>query len=418
MNMTYRIAVALAVVLALGEWGHAQPSAPPPAGPVSAPPTAADAPTGRDAVIYTEKSTPAAGSNDRLWVTADYLLAWTQGSSLPFLVTTSPQGTAQANAGVLGLPTTTTVFGNSTVNRGMRSGFQVGMGGWIDADRTLGVDIGFFMLESQAALFFANSQGNPIIARPFFDVSANGPSSQIVAFPGVSSGSITVSDRSNNFYGAHFDLQEVLCAGDGYRLLPLVGYRFLRSSDQLNADTNIVSAGAAGVVPGTRILTSDRFKATNDLHAANIGLRAQLERDRWTLELVTKLGVGNVHRVIGIGGQTQVTVPGVTAPASSAGGMLALSSNSGSFGSFDWTVVPEVGVNLAWKITDAWRLRLGYSLIYWPDIARAADQVSLILNSNLFPPARAGATPIAPLFSLVRSDTWIQNLSVGLEFRF
>ena len=41
---------------------------------------------------------------------AEYLFAWVQGFRLPPLVTTSPAGTPRASAGILGLPTTGTVF--------------------------------------------------------------------------------------------------------------------------------------------------------------------------------------------------------------------------------------------------------------------------------------------------------------------
>src|SRR6516165_4079308 len=39
-----------------------------------------------------------------LWVSSDYMLGFFQSARLPALVTTSPAGTARAQAGILGLP--------------------------------------------------------------------------------------------------------------------------------------------------------------------------------------------------------------------------------------------------------------------------------------------------------------------------
>jgi hypothetical protein len=118
--------------------------------------------------ISPENCAPAVTSPDHWWVSADYLLAWTRSKGVPPLVTTSPAGTPQATAGVLGQNTTTVLFGDKNVDGGYRSGVQLGAGFWIDPERTVALDLGVFMLESRNALFFAGSQnGNPILARPF-----------------------------------------------------------------------------------------------------------------------------------------------------------------------------------------------------------------------------------------------------------
>ena len=54
----------------------------------------------------------------------------------------------------------------------MRSGLRFDMGGWITADRFLGIDVGFSVLESRNALFYGASTGTPILARPFTDLAS------------------------------------------------------------------------------------------------------------------------------------------------------------------------------------------------------------------------------------------------------
>src|SRR5262245_36483289 len=59
-------------------------------------------------------------SGNLFWAEVD-LLAWSvKGDRLPPLVTTSPAGTPFAQAGVLGLSTTSVLFGDSSVNGAWR----------------------------------------------------------------------------------------------------------------------------------------------------------------------------------------------------------------------------------------------------------------------------------------------------------
>src|SRR5262249_47573832 len=90
------------------------------------------------------------GPPGRIWVRADYLLWWTQGMHLPPLVTTSPVGTSIENAGVLGVPGTTVLFGDSNVNDDLRSGGKITLGAWVNHEQTWGVEGYFFGLERQS----------------------------------------------------------------------------------------------------------------------------------------------------------------------------------------------------------------------------------------------------------------------------
>ena len=133
--------------------------------------------------------------------------------------------------------------------------------------------------------------------------------------------------------------------------------------------------------------------------------------------LVTKLAVGDLNRSIGITGRTHVAVPGAT-PADFSGGLLALSSNSGVFNSNDWTIVPEFGVNLGWNIRRNLEMHLGYSFLFWSEVARASEQVDVRVNPNLIPPPMGAATPSLPSFTLRKSDIWVHSITLGLEYRF
>jgi hypothetical protein len=101
------------------------------------------------------------------------------------------------------------------------------------------------------------------------------------------------------------------------------------------------------------------------------------------------------------------------------GGLYALASNIGSHHTHDWTVLPELGANLAWQATPNVRLTVGYSVLWLDRIARAADQVDTTLNPALLPPAtRAATTTDHPMFVLIRNDMWLQTINVGVELSY
>src|SRR4051812_3684532 len=95
----------------------------------------------------------------------EYLLWFGRGQNIPALVTTSPPGTPQAEAGVLGLPTTTTLFGDQAIHQNLRSGARITLNHLLD-DCATTVGGRFWALENAQTNFLRFSDGDPILARP------------------------------------------------------------------------------------------------------------------------------------------------------------------------------------------------------------------------------------------------------------
>jgi hypothetical protein len=420
--MLKRAAVTIAMALCFARLAQAQPTGTAHAPSTDALPQIGPSPTAPTAVqpstiLPCDCPAPTC-SQDQWWGSADYILGWVRAASVPPLVTTSPAGTAQGMAGVVGQGNTSVLFGDSKLTGDVRSGFRLDLGRWIDCEHTLGVDAGVFLLESDAALFFANSPtASPILARPFINATTNAATSQLIAFPGVATGSVTASYRNDNFIGANIDFEECVPLCCGIRLRPMLGYRYLQFNDRLAVDTNETAAAGGPFAAGTQINVSDRFSTVNVFHGGDFGLRTEYCFDGLCISLLTKLAVGGVHRSIGIAGTTHINVPGSPA-ADFNGGLLALSSNSGVFSSADFVVAPEFGVSLGWEVSKNLQLRLGYSFLLWSEVARAGDQVDVNINPNLIPPPQGSATPNVPASPLKKSDIWVQSLSLGAEFKF
>ena len=70
---------------------------------------------------------------------------------------------------------------------------------------------------------------------------------------------------------------------------------------------------------------------------------------------------------------------------SARGGLLALSSNIGTFHKNSFSVVPEVDATLSYHINEHWRLFAGYDLLYWTNVVRPGQQIDRTLDETLIP---------------------------------
>ena len=78
------------------------------------------------------------------WVRAEYLAWATSGMYVPPLVTTGPDAD---NPGILGEPGTEILYGDETINGGVRSGGRISFGRWLDSCQTWGLGGEYFALE-------------------------------------------------------------------------------------------------------------------------------------------------------------------------------------------------------------------------------------------------------------------------------
>lgn len=384
---------------------------------------------------------------DGAWVRADYLLWTTEGMDLPPLVTTSPTGTPRSMAGVLGEDGTSVLFGDSTIFEDSRSGGRIRGGIWWDPCHVFGMEGEYLALENATETFSASSAGDPILARPFFDPVAGQETAELVAFPGLISGQVDV-EAMTQFNSAGFRLRlnaanQTFCEPCGagvcennflanefrssglpgtdheynqssYRLDLLGGYRYLRLDDQLRITERLDSLDTT--TPGTFDI-SDSFDTENRFNGGEIGLLFEVQRRRWSIELLTKIALGTTQQVVTINGQTTSDEAGdvITEP----GGLLAQRTNMGTFETNQFSVVPELGVTVGYQLTSHMRLNVGYTMIYWSGVARAGDQIDLDVNPNLLPPETVPFTgPARPEFNLVESDFWAQGLNAGVDIRW
>ena len=334
-----------------------------------------------------------------LWVRGEYLLWWADGMDIPPLVTTSTAGTAAGNAGVLGLGTTETLYGNEEILESGRSGFRIRFGGWFGQCRKLGWEADYFDLGDISTQFSqsGDTTGNPILARPIYNIRLPGEDSQLISFPGVVTGSIDV-DSFSQFNGAGGRFRWNLCCKDGGRSRcnyrcgypPYCkvdfsfGYRYFGLDEGLTISEDIVTLSD----PTTNLQVADEFRTQNDFHGGEIGTIWEGGWNRWSLELASKMSIGSTRQQVSMRGTT-TTVPGQTF----VGGVLvpqpiAVDRN-------DLSIIPELSTTLGFYLTPRLRFTVGYTIIYWSNVARPGDQISLDLNDQIcLPPEQPGVNAL------------------------
>ncbi len=348
----------------------------------------------------------------RLRVRGEYLLWWTQGSRVGPLVTTSPTGTPRNQAGVLGQDTSI-LFGDTGLTDEARSGGRITMTWWLQPDQCSGIEATYLGLGKETTRYRATSDGDPILARPFFSVRNGVQDSRLIAFQDVGNGSISV-DATTELQGIEVLMRRALIRQGGMRIDGLLGWRFNRLDDDLLIAESTVSTDP--LTSGTIIDLFDRFETRNHFHGAELGVSFEERYCRWSLEMLMKLAFGNTHSQAVIGGSTTTTVPGQE-PLTSTGGLLALPTNIGVFQQNHFSMVPELGITLGYDLTRRLRATFGYTLIYWSRVARAGDQIDFDVNDSQFSGGALDGAP-RPEFSWKTTDFWAQGMNFGLDYRF
>jgi hypothetical protein len=372
-----------------------------------------------DAADLPLKARPLAPADaGRFWAEMEYLGWSVKGDRLPPLVTTSPTGTPLAQAGILAAPGTTILFGDSSVNGGWRSGGRLRAGYWFDPQHQSGIEASIFGLEQASTGFSASSSGTPVLARPFLDPNTGLQNATLIAFPGLLSGAVTASEISR-LYGADAvyrrDIDSYATSWGAERFSVLIGYRFLHASDRLDiAGQSTVLAG--GSIPaGTVFVPSDSFHARSNFHGLDLGVAGAFSRGPWMLEWRAKVALGANFNEALINGTTSVTVGGIT--TTSPGGLLALSSNIGSYTQTRFAAVPDFAVKAGYEFAPAWRVVASYELLYWTGVQRAGGLIDTTVNPNLIPPS-VGGGPQRPQAQFDTSSLLAHGFSVGIKYEF
>jgi hypothetical protein len=367
-----------------------------------------------------ESSAPSYGVGH--WVNFDYLLWWTRDRSLPPLVTSGNP----ASQGILGQPGTQILYGGPFGPEEFgRSGFRFMAGTWLGCEQSCGIEFGGFFFPQRDDRRAFGTDLCTFLARPFFNLNECIEFAEITSLEGLSRGTTTVRTPLE-FWGAEVNGIHQLCCGCACRVDLLTGFRYLDLDESVVIDEWIrvednlpPEFSQFDQFAGATVTVNDRFATRNRFYGGQIGLDGGIARGPWQVGVRAKLGLGVTRQTIDIsGGQTILFPNGVLETYN--GGLLALASNIGRYSNSEFSVVPELNVNLGYRLTDCVLVYMGYSFLYWSRVVRPGDQIDRVIDVTQIPNfAPPGVEPTGiprPGVPFAQTDFWAQGLNFGIEF--
>jgi hypothetical protein len=291
--------------------------------------------------------------------------------------------------------------------------------------RTCGVEGNVFAVGAQSADF--RDAGSTIL-RPFESANSGLADNVVVAFPGLATGSLEVSAKRRDFYGAEvniwknvdYDYPGTNCSFD-----VLAGGRYLSMSQSVEIHRKTIFQNDLARFPDYRFLAgntlddTDFFQTHNRFLGGQVGVAGRFHCLGFTLEGLAKLALGATQQRYLIQGQQIRTLPDGTT-IYSPGGLLALPSNSGRFTRTRFAEVPELTVNARWRVTDNLGVHVGFTTLRWNEVSYPGDQVTTARDISEIPNFPGGDT--APRVSrdqlrapLRSSSLWLSGITFGAE---
>lgn len=343
----------------------------------------------------------SAPARPRVWATAEFLYGVGQGTIVPPLITSAPAGTPPLQAGAIGLPQTTILFGGRRALNEFRPGFRVEVGAWLDR-RDVGMDFAYWQLGNAQQEFrgVQPNPGGPQLYAPM--TSAFGPVGVPVGlFPhGIAASAGTA------VYGTDGNGRWNLTNDCGLLVDFLLGSRYVRLADDVTQSASYVVRN-----PFTRLdqtlLSDSVFLTRNTYYGGQVGLAVRRTfASGFSVEWVGKCAIGLTHSQGDVVGSTTfVGTPPSLSPSFGSSSLLIQSGvNDGRYvrDYFGW--MPESTLKVGYELSDRVRITAGYSFLYWSKVQRAADQISL--------------NAVQPPYPAATTDYWVQGWTTGLEFRF
>jgi hypothetical protein len=347
------------------------------------------------------------------WITTDYLLWSLDGMDLPTLVTTSPSGTSPAATGVLGLGSTSDLFGG-TVGEDFRSGGRITVGMWLDPARQWSWEASYMGFSRDAQRPTFSSAATPHLARPVFDTLTASETAVLIAHPTFLTGT-TAIDASTELQAFEIVRRQPWLNDGVFNFDLLLGYKHGDLDEFLRIDDSSTYALPRGpVLAGTAISRFDQFDIENRFDGFLMGLDRRHIWQGWMIGYTGKLSVGANRARVRIDGRTTTTVPG-NGTSVATGGLLAQSSNIGEFQRSQFAVLPEFEFLVRRQVTERVRLHAGYSLLYWSATTRVGDTLSRRVSQ--FPPEPVSGTR-EPRFVWTDGGFFAHGFQFGLDYKF
>jgi hypothetical protein len=262
--------------------------------------------------------------------------------------------------------------------------------------------------------------GSTDLLLPFFDVTQNQENFTEISFSPVFRGSAR-EELTNSLMGAEANGTWALATGRPWQIDLLAGFRWLRLHE-----TYTITTSSPFIPPSPQDIwnTTDQFDTFNNFYGAQLGVRGRYDWGRFFASGAVKFAMGAMVQTVDINGSLVTNdFNDFGQPQTFPGGYFALPTNIGSHTRSVFAVVPEVGLNIGYRITSWAAVSVGYTFLYTNNVVRPGNQINRNINptqSTAYSgdPAPQRQGPAQPSFKFNSSDFWAQGINAGLSFRF
>jgi hypothetical protein len=343
---------------------------------------------------------------------ADVLVWWYRASPTPVPLVTD---------GLVGDPGTQVFLGGGSVDTGANTGFRINAGYGLSARSALEGNFFYFPRRSTTAGVSSSGKlGSVDLIIPSIDALTGQESGTEISLAPIYKGIVT-TEFSNELWGAEVNGAWSLAPASSGQLDVIGGFRYLRLNEKYSMNTD---SSYNPPFPQDIWLTNDSFETTNNFYGVQAGLRARFDQGNFFAVGTAKVALGAMAQKVVIDGSLVTNDytdfgPTVTYP----GAYFALPTNMGSYTRTVFAAVPEVNLNVGWRVTPAATITLGYSFLYASNVVRPGNQISRNINwtqttAYTEDPNAKLTGPAQPQFQYNDSSFWAQGINVGLAVRF
>jgi hypothetical protein len=326
----------------------------------------------------------------RYWASAEYLVWWMRGNPVPPLATLGDP--ADLIPGAIGQPGTVVLF-DDALSYDAAHGGRASLGGWLGDARKWGWEVGGFLFENNSSSVNASSPAglfaDPALHVPVLDEVFGEEASIPLIFFGAESRLQLWGGEANLLYNWR--------RASTWSVDVLAGFRYLDLDERLTLNF-AADLGFIGVQAGT-----DAFRTQNHFYAGQVGSKFSYRSERWSLDVIGKVAVGDNRRTLRVFGQT--SIDGV--PFADAA-IFTGPNNIGRFADNEFAVAPEVTVQVGFDLRPNIRAFAGYNYLYMTNVARAGDSIDRV----------AFGSATRPGVIIGDSNFWAHGLNFGVQVRW
>jgi hypothetical protein len=342
-----------------------------------------------------------------IWMKAELLLWFPQARNTP------PLGVAAVDPVDLFADAPGATVFNDPFGNGLTPGFRGDVGRYF-ADGLFGLGGRVWVLGDDSETFQYTSPGNtPFFGVPFFQLDPGSPlgvgEDTVIVTGGGAQGSV-VARSALSVVAAELYGRALVGEGKNHRFEMIGGYSHFNITDEF--DLRVVQQTIA-----LDTIFNDAFRTRNEFHGGQIGNELSLRRGRWTASSLTKVHLGTMAQRVSATGNSVTQIPGVppTVTQDVNEGLFARGDALETRSQNLFTFAPEMNLKVGYQFRDHVNFHVGYSFIYWSNVALAGEQ----MDRNLFVDStNLGATGPGR-YNPIRSDGfWVQGIDLGMTLEF